>query len=73
VTNNGRKKRITLDRSQRSEVTVALIATVRRLVPMLMLVIEIPLAANTQRSTPNAERRIKEDRNQRSETDQDDG
>jgi hypothetical protein len=40
---------------------------------MLMLVIEIPLAANTQRSTPNAERRIKEDRNQRSETDQDDG
>jgi hypothetical protein len=44
---------------QKSEIR----ATVR---PVLMLVLEIPLAANAQRSTPNTERRTKEDRNQRS-------
>jgi hypothetical protein len=46
---------------QKSEIR----ATVRPVL-MLVLVLVIPLAANAQRSTPNTERRTKEDRNQRS-------
>jgi hypothetical protein len=37
------------------------------IVLVLMIVIEIPLQANAQRQTPNAERRTKEDKNQTSE------